>query len=175
MDRQDVKKLLTIVFLLISSTSFGQTGKDNFQYYNGKLIPLNIDSFQTGYNTVDTLGFWIIYWYNIDGDTFGKFYDYYDNAFKTIQNKSLVKYRPPIVRSRSTMTNWEYFGRNTYFYQNGNKWSEQFIVNEQRNGKYAYYFNTGEIKYLGYYKDGKKVGDWLTYNKSGTVIKTKHY
>ncbi|TPN82964.1 toxin-antitoxin system YwqK family antitoxin [Aquimarina algicola] len=44
------------------------------------------------------------------------------------------------------------------------------------NGKYKdFYYNTGILKQEGSYENGKKEGEWCTYNEKGTLLKTIIY
>ena len=36
-------------------------------------------------------------------------------------------------------------------------------------------FKSGKIKSISYYKDGKEVGEWFTYDESGNVVKKMQY
>jgi antitoxin component YwqK of YwqJK toxin-antitoxin module len=38
-----------------------------------------------------------------------------------------------------------------------------------RVGKWVHYFENGQLRYKGSYKNGKKEGEWIDYRKHGTV------
>jgi len=41
------------------------------------------------------------------------------------------------------------------------------------NGSYKEYFTDGKLSVAGHYKDGQKVGEWKTYDKTGKLKRTK--
>jgi antitoxin component YwqK of YwqJK toxin-antitoxin module len=48
-------------------------------------------------------------------------------------------------------------------------------TNEQstpQNGPLKNYYKTGELLSEGHYKDGKKTGEWKSYNEDGSLKKT---
>jgi len=51
----------------------------------------------------------------------------------------------------------------------------QFNVNGKREGIWAFYYESGEIKKEGYYKDGKKDGKWKNYYKNGKIKYIEEY
>ncbi len=166
-----ISKLFILLLFLVSLDTYGQ---QDIPYYNGKLIPLNIDSVEAGYFKIDTLyQAQIIYWYKIDEDTIGKLYWYNDNSFQKLHVKSLVKYRPDIQHSGWSISDLYYFGLTTHYRESGEKLSEIYTANGKMNGRYSFYYKTGILKETGYYKDGKATGKWLYYNKDGQLIKTK--
>ena len=143
-------------------------------YYNGRLIPLNPDSIQPGYYKIDTFDSWVIHWYKIQEDTFGIWWScnyQYEKPLAT----SLLKYRPPIIRKNLWRSNWEYFGKRSWFYKNGNKRSEHFVDHEKWNGEFNLYYRNGKIKQHGAFRNNKKSGEWTSYDKYGKVLKRKNF
>ena len=163
----------TILLALIILSAYGTYAQGT--YYNGNLIPLSPDSVQPGYLWIDSFGHMTINWYRIQSDTFGILHRYSDSLDQKLYCKSLVKYRPPIIRKYLWRSNWEYFGKWTYFYKNGNKVSEVTIEHEKWNGEYNRYFKNGTIKQHGSFRNNKKTGEWVTYNKSGEVVRRKNF
>lgn len=66
-------------------------------------------------------------------------------------------------------------GKWTYWYENGNLWSEGFFQRGKSNGKRTTYFENGKIRYEGDYKEDMRVGKWKFYDETGTLLKEVDY
>jgi antitoxin component YwqK of YwqJK toxin-antitoxin module len=62
-------------------------------------------------------------------------------------------------------------GKWIYWYDNGNKWSEGFLKKEINDGKRTVWYENGQKRYEGTYKDGKEVGKWEFFDETGKLIK----
>ena len=61
------------------------------------------------------------------------------------------------------------------YYDNGNKWSENYYTKGKRNGHTVSFYRNGAIRYVGEYKADKKVGKWKFYNEKGEFVKVENY
>lgn len=59
------------------------------------------------------------------------------------------------------------------YYENGSKWSESYYVNGIQDGHSLTFFPNGQVRFVGEYKQGEKVGEWTFYNEAGEVTKTE--
>lgn len=62
-----------------------------------------------------------------------------------------------------------------YFRKNGDLDSKVNFLNDRPDGEYVYYFNSFCPFIKGYYKDGKREGNWEYFNPSGKLTKTVRY
>lgn len=165
-----MKYILITVLIALNTTVYGQTS-----LYNGREIPLHIDSVQTNYNWVDSLPNWIVEWYVVKNDTFGKCYQYFTPERQQLQQTSLVRYRASKRGLLYDWTNWEYFGKSTYYYKNGGIMAEVILENEKRNGLYNFFYQNGQLSKTGTYRHDKPTGQWKFYNDDGRLKRTKQY
>jgi len=71
----------------------------------------------------------------------------------------------------------------TRFYANGNKNSEKIkyyrIVNgkqiEEKRGTWTFWYENGQIKRQGNYRNGKKEGVWTRWDENGKVVSVRNY
>jgi antitoxin component YwqK of YwqJK toxin-antitoxin module len=93
--------------------------------------------------------------------------------------KSLVKeidyYANKHKRLEGEYKNDQRNGKWTYFYENGKIWSEGFFVDDINDGKRTTYFENGQIRYQGSYKMGDRIGKWQFYNENGDLVKEMDY
>lgn len=61
------------------------------------------------------------------------------------------------------------------YYENGTKWSESYYVDGLRDGHNLSFFPNGRIRYVGEYKNDKKVGTWKFYNEDGSFATEETY
>jgi antitoxin component YwqK of YwqJK toxin-antitoxin module len=73
----------------------------------------------------------------------------------------------------TNLCSWQ--GTWLYFRKNGDLDSKVNFLNDRPNGEYGYYFNSLCPFIKGYYKDGKREGNWEYYNLSGQLTKTVRY
>lgn len=57
-----------------------------------------------------------------------------------------------------------------YWYKNGQLWSECEYKGGMKNGKSTVYYDNGQKRYEGQYKDDKQVGIWRFWQVDGTLI-----
>jgi antitoxin component YwqK of YwqJK toxin-antitoxin module len=56
--------------------------------------------------------------------------------------------------------------RLTYFYKNGTLKAQGNFINELMEGEWRFYRETGQLWQIGNFKDGKKNGAWVRYDKN---------
>ena len=66
-------------------------------------------------------------------------------------------------------------GKWIYYYENGNIWSEGFFKEGKSDGKRITHYENGKIFYEGFYKADRRVGIWKFYDENGTLRKTVNY
>ncbi|HNY03134.1 MAG TPA: hypothetical protein PKG48_11130 [Bacteroidales bacterium] len=66
-------------------------------------------------------------------------------------------------------------GQWTYWYENGNKWSEGVFVKGKSEGRRVTYFENGKVRYEGYYKDDNRVGKWRFFDETGRLLQEVDY
>ena len=47
--------------------------------------------------------------------------------------------------------------------------------NELLDGKFIYYWDNGQIRFMGMFIENKRVGTWLNYDKQGNIIFKESY
>lgn len=66
-------------------------------------------------------------------------------------------------------------GKWTYWYENGNKWSEANFNLGVTDGESIVWYENGEIKYRGDYKNGDPHDVWTFYDDKGKKLKDVYY
>lgn len=66
-------------------------------------------------------------------------------------------------------------GKWTYYYENGNLWSEGSFVNGIDDGYRVTYYENGHKRYEGNFKMGNRIGIWKFYNENGENLKEEDY
>lgn len=61
------------------------------------------------------------------------------------------------------------------YYESGVKWSEAYYSNGLRDGHNLTFYPNGKMRYIGEYKNEKKIGTWTFYDEEGNVTKTENY
>jgi antitoxin component YwqK of YwqJK toxin-antitoxin module len=61
------------------------------------------------------------------------------------------------------------------FYDNGIKWSESYYVNGLQDGHSLTFYPNGQVRYLGEYKQGERIGEWKFYDEEGNQTKTQNF
>jgi len=59
--------------------------------------------------------------------------------------------------------------------ETGTKLGEVYFNVGQRDGKWKIWDNNGVLRYVMFYENGKKVGSWEEYNEKGEMINQKTY
>ncbi len=57
----------------------------------------------------------------------------------------------------------------TYFFKDGNTKAEGTSINKLMQGEWKFYRETGHLWQIGTFKDNKKHGKWLRFDKAGNV------
>jgi len=66
-------------------------------------------------------------------------------------------------------------GRWVYYYENGNIWSEGFFKNGKSDGKRITHYENGKVFYEGFYDEDRRVGVWTFYDEKGKFLKSVDY
>ncbi len=66
-------------------------------------------------------------------------------------------------------------GKWTYYYENGNKWSEGYFKKGLHDSIVNTWYENGQAQHEGFYKDGKEAGTWKYYNQQGRMEKEVDY
>ncbi|WP_299669829.1 hypothetical protein [uncultured Polaribacter sp.] len=61
------------------------------------------------------------------------------------------------------------------YYISGKKAKEYFFVEGKENGKYAEFYNSGELRITGNFENGFREGIWKTYYKNGKIKEKGKY
>ncbi|MEO9532377.1 MAG: hypothetical protein ABJG68_08400 [Crocinitomicaceae bacterium] len=56
------------------------------------------------------------------------------------------------------------------YYEDGTKWSESYYDDGNKEGHSLAFFPNGQIRYVGEYKNDKKIGVWKFYAEDGELI-----
>lgn len=52
---------------------------------------------------------------------------------------------------------------------------EKNYLNNLLHGEYVYYWDNGQIRFMGMFIENKRVGTWLNYDKQGNIIFKESY
>ncbi|MDD3876558.1 MAG: hypothetical protein PHT69_08045 [Bacteroidales bacterium] len=63
----------------------------------------------------------------------------------------------------------------TYYYDNGNKWSEAVYTDGINNGKTTTWYENGKMRYEGQYAEGEKIGNWKFWTEDGELAEEINY
>lgn len=66
-------------------------------------------------------------------------------------------------------------GKWMYWYENGKVWSEGTFVNGKAEGKRTAYFENGKIRYEGNYRQDMRIGKWRFYDETGKLLSEVDY
>lgn len=66
-------------------------------------------------------------------------------------------------------------GKWVYWYENGKIWSEGIFIHGKAEGKRTAYFDNGKIRYEGFYKEDMRVGKWRFFDENGRLLKEVDY
>ena len=61
------------------------------------------------------------------------------------------------------------------YYENGTKWSESYYDDGSREGHSLSFFPSGQTRYIGEYKNDKKIGVWKFYDEDGELFKEETF
>ena len=160
-----LKTILTLTYILICLTSFGQNEETIFYDKNWKVCNENKAEYYRKV-TIDVNGnpTGIVKDYYKTGEIQWegkmKYIDKYDNS-KDISEGLCTWYHKNGQKSRqSTMYNDKEDGITTFWYENGNKSAEREYKLGVLNGKYENYYENNKLKFRAEYKNGKLVDKW---------------
>ena len=57
-------------------------------------------------------------------------------------------------------------GKLTYFFKNGKVKAEGFLIKDKMEGEWKFYRETGQLWQVGNFKNDRKNGTWLRYDKN---------
>lgn len=60
----------------------------------------------------------------------------------------------------------------THYHKDGNVWAKGEMVGEVMEGFWEWFRKDGTKMRSGYFNNGDQVGEWVTYDKKGNVVKT---
>ena len=98
-----------------------------------------------------------------------RYYDEHDGKKELLREKAYYPKRK--LQMEGTFKGEKRNGLWTYYYENGNKWSEAEFVDGVYNGKSVTWFENGKKRYEGFYKDGKQTGKWKFWDEQGNFVK----
>jgi antitoxin component YwqK of YwqJK toxin-antitoxin module len=78
-------------------------------------------------------------------------------------------------RMEGEYKNNEREGRWIYYYEDGKVWSEGFFKQGKNEGKRITYFENGNKRYEGNYKEDLRAGLWKFYNEQGKLVNQIDY
>ena len=61
------------------------------------------------------------------------------------------------------------------YYDNGQKWSEMYYVDGQKDGHSITFYPNGEVRYIGEYKKDERIGTWKFYSEAGELTKQENF
>jgi len=61
------------------------------------------------------------------------------------------------------------------YYENGTKWSESYYDDGSKEGHSLSFFPSGQTRYIGEYKNDKKIGVWKFYDEDGELFKEETF
>lgn len=101
-----------------------------------------------------------------------------DKNVVTIKGDNYTEYYPgtEIVKFEGKLDeNGDRMGRWVYFSKNGKELSSTEYVHGKKDGVSIVKYNNGVVRYIGQYKDDKKVGKWTYRNEDGSLDKEVDY
>ncbi|MEI7980511.1 MAG: toxin-antitoxin system YwqK family antitoxin [Bacteroidota bacterium] len=66
-------------------------------------------------------------------------------------------------------------GKWSYWYENGKLWSEGNFILGKADGKRTAFFENGKVRYEGFYKEDMRVGKWRFYDENGKLLQEADY
>lgn len=61
------------------------------------------------------------------------------------------------------------------YYEDGTKWSESYYVDGKKDGHTVTFFPNGQVRYVGEYKNDKKIGTWIFYDETGKITNEEKF
>lgn len=70
----------------------------------------------------------------------------------------------------------EKIGLRTYYFPSGQvEFSYQINERERQIGEFKRFYENGQVRIYGWYKEEKKDGEWLTYDEEGNLVESERY
>lgn len=102
--------------------------------------------------------------------------EYYEEKDgKEVLVKQELYYESGVLKYSLSIKDGKKHGLCTYYFENGEKWSEQYFENDISHGDHKLYHPNGEVSTIGQFENGKCHGTWLFYNETGEQIKEVLY
>jgi antitoxin component YwqK of YwqJK toxin-antitoxin module len=60
------------------------------------------------------------------------------------------------------------------YHNDGSIWAKGTVIDEQFDGYFEWFRKDGTKMRSGYFRKGKQVGEWTTYDQKGRVVKVTH-
>ncbi len=101
---------------------------------------------------------------------------YYESAKDTTDPiREVAYYKHNLIKYNGQLKEGKRNGKWVYYYDNGNKWSEGFFINDVSNSTRTVYHRNGQKYYSGKYNQGKRTGVWMFWDETGKLIKQENY
>ncbi len=84
-------------------------------------------------------------------------------------------YASQVRQMEGTYKNNKRDGLWTYWYENGNMWSQGMYLNGKSDGKRTTFFENGKVRYEGFYKQDMRVGKWRFFDENGRLLQEVDY
>lgn len=94
-----------------------------------------------------------------------------DKPFNAALLKKVIKTRIDEINSTFPKKN----GETKEFYDNGYLKLEGRTRGEAMQGAWRWYRRDGSLMRSGSFKNGSQIGEWVTYDRSGTPVRTTHF
>ncbi|MFZ4401657.1 MAG: toxin-antitoxin system YwqK family antitoxin [Bacteroidales bacterium] len=79
------------------------------------------------------------------------------------------------IQMLGTSINNQREGKWSYWYENGNLWSEGYYKNAENDSIRSVWYENGNKRYEGLYRNGKEAGKWKFYEEKGQLAKEVDY
>ena len=136
-----------------------------------------------------------------EGSEYGKDWKFYRNDGKQLHPKGVPEIQafsnmnaPTMVSFKEGDEQYEYLfypdfktkalgktingkreGKWTYWFQNGNKWTEAEFVDGLQHGEQTVYHENGQTYYKGNLENGIRVGEWSFFDEGGVLFKKETF
>src|SRR5688500_18058120 len=97
----------------------------------------------------------------------------YEDSTKKVKVEERGFYEDGKTQIKGKLKNEKRNGLWTYWYPNGNKWSECEYKEGLKHGRTTVWYENGKKRYEGYYTEDKKSGEWKYWDEAGNLLKTE--
>ncbi len=63
----------------------------------------------------------------------------------------------------------------TKHHKDGSTWAKSNMVDDKMDGYWEWFREDGSKMRSGFFKSGKQVGEWVTYDKKGGIVKVTNF